>query len=150
AVACDVAALLGGRDILRREDGPAEADLRLRLEVLAEARRTGRPPRRGRGHDVHEGGCGRALRAAAHSRKALGVRRAAGGAGAAGSVAAVASPAGPGRARAGGAGRSLLRSGRGAALAESERLAHAEWIVAAELNGVGREGRILLAAPLEA
>jgi len=150
AVACDVAALLGGRDILRREDGPAEADLRLRLEVLAEARRTGRPPRRWRGHDVHEGGCGRALREAAHWRKALGVRVEAGDVDAAGFLLAFAFPDRLGRRRAGGAGRFLLRNGRGAALPESEPLAHAEWIVAAELNDVGREGRILLAAPLEA
>ncbi len=150
AVACDLAALLGGRDILRREDGPPEADLRLRLEALAEARRTGRPPRRWRGHEVHEGGCGRALREAAHWRKSLGVRVEAGDVEAAGLLLALAFPDRLGRRRAGGAGRFLLRNGRGATLPEAEPLAHVEWVVAAELNDVGREGRILLAAPLEA
>ena len=68
-VACDLAALLESRDILRREDGPAEADLRLRLEVLAEARHGG-PPRMA-SHAVHEVGAG-ARAEAAHWRKALG------------------------------------------------------------------------------
>lgn len=149
-VACDLAALLESRDILRREDGPAEADLRLRLEALAEARRTGRPPRTWRGHAVHEGGCGRALREAAHWRKALGVRIEAGDVEAAGMLLALAFPDRLGRKRPGGAGRFLLRNGRGATLPDSEPLAYEEWIVAAELNDIGREGRILLAAPLRA
>jgi len=149
-VACDLAALLESRDILRREDGPAEADLRLRLEVLAEARRTGRPPRTWRGHAVHEGGCGRALREAAHWRKTLGLRVEPGDVEAAGMLLALAFPDRLGRKRPGGTGRFLLRNGRGAALPESEPLAHEEWIVAAELNDIGREGRILLAAPLRA
>ena len=34
AVACDIAALLGERDVLRGEGGPPDADLRLRLEAL--------------------------------------------------------------------------------------------------------------------
>ncbi|HEX6938854.1 MAG TPA: ATP-dependent helicase HrpB [Longimicrobiales bacterium] len=150
AVACDAAALLGGRDILRRDDGPADADLRLRLEVLAEARRRGRPPRTWRGHAVHAGGCGRALREAAHWRGALGIREVAGDVEACGVLLGLAYPDRIGRRRPGGVGRFLLCNGRGATLPESEPLAHAEWIVAAELNDVGRDGRILLAAPLDA
>jgi ATP-dependent helicase HrpB len=41
-LACDVAALLGERDVLRGTDGPSDADLRLRLEAL---RATGRDAR---------------------------------------------------------------------------------------------------------
>ncbi|HEX7118398.1 MAG TPA: ATP-dependent helicase HrpB [Longimicrobiales bacterium] len=150
ALACDIAALLGGRDILRREDGPTDADLRLRLEALAEARRTGRPPGTWRGHAVHAGGCGRALREAAHWRGRLGVGVAAGAVEACGVLLGLAYPDRIARRRAGGEGRFLLRNGRGATVPVSEPLAHAPWIVAAELNDVGRDGRILLAAPLDA
>jgi ATP-dependent helicase HrpB len=46
-------------------------------------------------------------------------------------------------------GRFLLRNGRGAALAESDPLASSAYLVAAELDGQGRESRVYLAAPVE-
>ncbi len=46
-------------------------------------------------------------------------------------------------------GRFLLRNGRGAMLAVTDPLAHAEWIVAAQIDDAGREGRIMLAAALD-
>ena len=35
SLACDIAALLGERDVLRQDDGPRDADMRLRLDVMA-------------------------------------------------------------------------------------------------------------------
>ena len=46
-------------------------------------------------------------------------------------------------------GRFLLRNGRGATLPVTDPLAHAEWIVAAQIDDAGREGRIMLAAALD-
>ena len=46
-------------------------------------------------------------------------------------------------------GRFLLRNGRGATLPVADPLAHAEWIVAAQIDDAGREGRIMLAAALD-
>nr|MBA2243974.1 ATP-dependent helicase HrpB [Gemmatimonadota bacterium] len=51
--------------------------------------------------------------------------------------------------RPGQTGRFLLRNGRGAAFAEPQPLAEAAWLVAAELEGQGRESRIFLAAPVD-
>ncbi|MEP6589976.1 MAG: ATP-dependent helicase HrpB [Gemmatimonadota bacterium] len=47
------------------------------------------------------------------------------------------------------AGRFLLRNGRGATLPVTDALAHSPWIVAAQLDDAGRDGRILLAAALD-
>ena len=46
-------------------------------------------------------------------------------------------------------GRFLLRNGRGATLPTTDALAHADWIVAAQIDDAGRDGRILLAAALD-
>ena len=46
-------------------------------------------------------------------------------------------------------GRFLLRNGRGATLPVTDALAQAEWIVAAQIDDAGRDGRITLAASLD-
>ncbi len=46
-------------------------------------------------------------------------------------------------------GRFLLRNGRGATLPLADALAQAEWIVAAQIDDSGRDGRIALAAALD-
>jgi len=46
-------------------------------------------------------------------------------------------------------GRFLLRNGRGATLPLTDALAQAEWIVAAQIDDAGRDGRITLAASLD-
>ena len=46
-------------------------------------------------------------------------------------------------------GRFLLRNGRGATLPLSDPLAQAEWLVAAQIDDAGRDGRITLAAALD-
>ncbi|WP_420127816.1 ATP-dependent helicase HrpB [Longimicrobium sp.] len=143
-VACDLAALLGERDVFRRGDAPPDADLRLRLEALrdlATNRRVRTPA------DV---GALRRVRAESREwRRRLSIRGGDGDPSATGLLLALAYPDRIGQRRTGKPGRFLLRNGRGAALAESDPLASSAWIVAAELDGQGRESRVYLAAPVE-
>ncbi|HEU0298383.1 MAG TPA: ATP-dependent helicase HrpB, partial [Longimicrobium sp.] len=142
-VACDLAALLGERDVFRRGDAPPDADLRLRLEALRDAA----SGRRARG-PADAGVLHRVLADAREWRRRLRVRDE-GDASSAGLLLALAYPDRIGQRRAGKPGRYLLRNGRGAALAENDPLAASPYLVAAELDGQGRESRVHLAAPVE-
>ncbi|MBX6363711.1 MAG: ATP-dependent helicase HrpB [Gemmatimonadetes bacterium] len=164
-LAAELAALLGERDILRGDDSPPEADVRLRLEALrgAEARpsrsgagraaeRAGRPAADPdasfRGFVVDRGARERARAEAREWRRRLRVPPGDVASDEAGLLLAHAYPDRVGQRRPGQRGRFLLRNGRGASLPESEPLAAEEWIVAAQLEGRGRESRIFLAAPV--
>lgn len=147
-LACDLAAILSERDLLRAAPGARDVDLRLRMSVLH-----GDTGSLSSGLTVDA----RALREAA--RSAANWRRTLGGVDAGsptedprgdptGLLAAFAYPDRIGRAR-DAAGRYLLANGRGARFAEPQALAKAEFIVAAELDGAEREARIFRAAPLE-
>lgn len=130
-LACELAALLEERDLLR--EGAPDADLRTRVEAL----------RGGRGAD--EGTRRRVLAQAGEHRRALGV--AAGGeVEVCGLLLALAYPDRIGQGR--GGGRFLLRNGRGAVLPSAQGLWDAPYLVAAELEDQGVESRILLAAPV--
>jgi ATP-dependent helicase HrpB len=144
-LACDLAAILSERDLLRAAPGARDVDLRLRVGVL-NGDKGALPP----GLNVDA----RALREAA--RSAADWRRTLGNAGTgrfdaadpAGVLVALAYPDRIGRAR-DGSGRYLLANGRGARFGEPQALAKSEFIVAPELDGGDREARIFLAAPLE-
>ena len=147
-LACDLAAILSERDLLRAAPGARDVDLRLRVSVLAGGAGAS-PSALPSGLTVDA----RALREAA--RSAANWRRILGGADAAprgedftGLLVAFAYPDRIGRAR-DAAGRYLLANGRGARFAEPQALAKSEFIVAAELDGAEREARIFLAAPIE-
>lgn len=160
ALACDIAALLGERDILRGDGMPPDADIRLRLDALQHLAGGGpvRDVQHGAMLDV--GLARRVVTESATLRRQLGVGVGVGvGAGvketerdedAAGVALALAYPDRIGRARGddGGAGRFLLRNGRGAALTHAQSLSVAEYVVAADLDGGEREARIFLGAPL--
>ncbi|MEW5929707.1 MAG: ATP-dependent helicase HrpB [Gemmatimonadota bacterium] len=149
ALACDLAALLEERDPFRSDAGVPDADLRLRLEAL-------RDPRGGgvhRGHRVDAGALHRVRDAARHLRESLGIRgaqaaRPADETESAGLLLAFAYPDRIAQRRPGQPGRFLLRGGRGAVLEGAQALAGAPYLVAAELDGQGRESRVWLAAPL--
>jgi ATP-dependent helicase HrpB len=160
---CHLAALLGERDLLRRSGAPADADLRLRLEVL----RHGRQMRTIAGHDVHRGRLERALAEARALGRSLSVPRGARLAAAdierAGELLALAYPDRIARRRddsTGGpsgtvstpgsphAARYLLRNGRGAALAQGQSLAACAWVVVSDVGDRGREAHIYQAAPI--
>jgi ATP-dependent helicase HrpB len=143
-LACDLAAILSERDILRSSTGVRDADLRLRVAVL-----------RGDARDVPTGITvdSRAVNQARRSSErwqsdlALGRADSADPDECTGLLLAWAYPDRIGRARAEG-GRYLLTNGRGARFGEPQGLSKADLIVAAELDGAEREARIFLAAPL--
>ncbi len=150
-LACDLAAILGERDILRAGAGARDADLRLRVAVLRGDVRD-LPP----GISVDERAKAQAARSSAQWQRDFARQRTgvAGGGSvsadpheATGLLLAWAYPDRIGRSR-GGDGRYLLANGRGARFAEPQALSKSEFIVAAELDGAEREARIYLAAPL--
>jgi ATP-dependent helicase HrpB len=143
-LACDLAAILSERDILRASVGARDVDLRLRVAVLRGDVRD-LPP----GITVDSRAMTQAARSSGHWQRDF----TRGGADSAdphewtGILLAWAYPDRIGRAR-GEGGRYLLANGRGARFGEPQALAKAEFIVAAELDGADREARIFLAAPV--
>ena len=177
-LACDLAALLSERGVLRREAGAApDADLRLQVEAVQRARRDGARGATPQDHRLHPGRLRRTLEEARTLRRALGLPRdapmSAGNEAAAvehtGELLALAYPDRVGRRRAAGNAaeargrqrsvphsdaphpgtRYLLRNGRGAELPDRQSLARHEWIVASDLGDHGRDARIYQAAPIE-
>ncbi len=130
--ACELAALLTERDVLRRSDGVPDPDIRTRLDVLRGGteradvdrdalRRARAETRNCRGRDSAEVGAGLLLGFAYPDRIA--------------------------QQRRGQRGRYLLRNGVGAAL-DPGPLTGQDYLVAAGLEGKLRDSRILLAAPI--
>ena len=136
ALACEVAAILTDRDILRG-GATRESDLLLRVEALRD---------RARGHDVDQGALRQAQETAAQWRRQM--HESAGNSTEdlklLGVVLAYAYPDRIGRRRENST-RYLLSNGRGAILNEGDPLCTQEFIVAAHLDGA-REARIFLAA----
>ncbi|MFL5577001.1 MAG: ATP-dependent helicase HrpB [Gemmatimonadaceae bacterium] len=153
ALACDLAALLGERDVLRPAAPgapPPDADLRLRLELL---RAGGAAPAHLHGALVDRDALQRVRAQAAQWRRELGAPASRGAAAAddveaCGILLAYAYPDRVAQRRPGQGARFLLRNGLGAALAEGQALAAAPYLVAAELDGRRPESRIYLAAPV--
>jgi ATP-dependent helicase HrpB len=141
-LACELAVLLSERDLLGRADGPPDADLSSRLELL-----------RGSGDRL-----GVDQEAVRRARTEVRACRQSGGSGpsrpsggsppSAGLVLALAYPDRVAQRRPGGGGRFLLRNGMGARV-ESGPLAQEEFLVAAELDGRPTDGRILLALAVQ-
>jgi ATP-dependent helicase HrpB len=129
-LAAKLAVILAERDILRE----AGSDMALRIQALDS----------GRGVDP---GRLQFLRQALRRLQPDGADRAADD-DAIGQLLALAFPDRIGKRRAGGPARFLLRNGRGAVLADHDALAASAFLVAASLDGGGREARIFLAAPL--
>ncbi|MDX1548154.1 MAG: ATP-dependent helicase HrpB, partial [Rhodothermales bacterium] len=133
--ACDLAALLTERDVLRGRDGAPEADLRLRLEVLRHVRagRRGEPPS-AFGQDVDRRAVRRVLKVADHWRRRFGGQEPL-DAEAAGVLTAFAYPDRLAQRRAGTAGRFRLRNGRAAVFEGPQLLSEAPFVVAAHHDG---------------
>ena len=142
ATACIVAALVEERDILRRDPVRREADLRLRVAIVAGEGRADH-------HDVDRD----AVRRVRELRRAwctqLGVdARAAVDEDAVGRLLALAYPDRVARRRDGAGERYLLRNGLGAVLDDAGALTGSEFLAIAELDGRVPTSRIYLASPL--
>lgn len=147
-LACDLAALLNERDILRAEAAAPDADVRLRVEAL---RNYVAGDRRDafQGFRVDTAACRRIAAEAEQWKQALRLPAAdaGGGVDGCGVLLAFAYPDRIGQRRPN--GRFLLRNGRGAASHDVQPLAQTPYVVAAELDDHGAESRIHLAAPIE-
>jgi len=141
ATACDLAALLAERDILRGDGRAPDADARLRLAALRRER--------GAGYSIDHAALHRVTAEARDLRRQLGASPTDADDEAAGVLLALAYPDRIAQRRPGGGARYLLRNGRGAAFPEPQSLSEHPYLVAAELDDAGREGRIQLAAPVE-
>jgi len=141
-LACEIAALLAERDILRRDAAQHDADLRTRVDALRE---------RGRAGDVDRGRAERVRQEARALRRALPrtARDDADDPSRAGALVALAFPDRIAMRRPGEGARFLLRNGRGARLEQGGALARAPFLAIADLDGDPAESRVWLAAPLD-
>ena len=163
SLACDIAALLADRDVLRAESGPADADLRIRLDLM---RTEARGVDSSHGMRVDQGALRRARQQAREWRERLaglrtdgrGRMRATSASGetssddeidGAGLLLAMAYPDRIAQRRStDDGGRFLLRNGRGARLMMPQPLTSEPYIVIADLDDQRPESRIFLAAPV--
>jgi ATP-dependent helicase HrpB len=143
-VACDLAALLSERDVVRFEPGHSDADMRIRLDLLQASRN--KQPLAYPGAAVDFSAVRRVLRTADHLRRRLGCNRGENDAASIGRLLAWAYPERIARRRADGRGRFLLANGRGAYLDPAEALAAEQFLIAVELDGDRRNARIYRAA----
>jgi ATP-dependent helicase HrpB len=143
-LACELAAILSERDILRSAPSARDVDMRLRIQALRRGAGS-LPP----GISIDPRALSQATRSASLWQRQLtgSAPDSADPHTATGPLLALAYPDRVGRAR-DGSGRYLLANGRGARFGEPQALAKAEFLVAAEIDGAEREGRIFLAAPL--
>ena len=143
-LACELAAILSERDILRSPPSARDVDMRLRIQAMR--RGAGALPP---GISIDTRALSQATRSASlwQRQLAAGALDTADPHTATGPSLALAYPDRIGRAR-DGSGRYLLANGRGARFGEPQALAKSEFLVSAEIDGAEREGRIFLAAPL--
>ena len=144
-LACDIAAVLSERDILRAAPGNRDADMRLRAAVMRGDQRA-LPT----GIQVDARALAQAKRSAALWQRDIAPDSldTADAHMMTGLLLAFAYPDRIGRAR-DASGRYLLANGRGARFSEAQSLAKSEYLVAAEIDGAEREARIFLGAPLD-
>ncbi len=142
ALACDLAALLSERDLLRSGAGSdRDADIHSRLLVVLGEQ----------GGQVDRGALKHVERSARQWRQLLGVDTPTDRSrlSMAGVLLGFAYPDRIARRREGSDGRFLLANGRGARFAHSDRLAQADYLAVAQLEGGEGEACIVLAAELE-
>ena len=140
-LACEVAALLTERDILKMEQGEGDSDIRLRVEAL-------QGERANYGVIVDRTALERAKKAAEQLKKRLNILTETEDIDKTGILLAFAYPDRIAKRRPGGEGRYLLANGRGAFFPRPEPMSSEEYLVAASLDGKDRESRIFQAAPV--
>ncbi len=138
-LACDLAALLSERDILRRDRDAPNSDIKSRLQLLGQARAS-------QGKFPH---LGIVLKNAADLRRRFKVGKSDNyDIAQAGPVLSLAYPDRIGEKRQKNPKAYRLSGGRGAVLADNDKLVGEPYIVVADLDGKGRDARIQLAAPI--
>ena len=143
-VACDLAALLSERDVVRFDPGRTDADMRIRLDLVQAARR-----KRALAYPdatIDFSAVRRVVRTGDHLRRRMGGRPGEGDAAPIGRLLAWAYPDRVARRRSAGRGKFLLANGRGAVLDPVEPLAAEAFVIAVELDGNRRNARIYRAA----
>lgn len=147
-LACDLAAILTERDLLKIQQGKGDSDLRLRVEAF-------HGHRSGPGANIDRGALERAKKVSEQVKRQLDLIKVRGPLPMMGEdidkiglLLAFAYPERIGKRRGDGEGRYLLANGRGAFLHKHDPLSSEEYIVAANLDGGDSESRILLAAPV--
>jgi ATP-dependent helicase HrpB len=143
-IACDMAALLGERDVVRFDPGQQDADIGIRID-LVQALRHNRPLA-GQGATIDHAALRRVIRVADRLRRQMGCQADDGHPVSIGRLLGWAYPDRVARRRPGARGKFLLSNGRGAYLDPVSPLAATEFIVAVELDGERREARIFRAA----
>ena len=144
-LACDVAALLSERDVLRAAAGPIDADLALRIDLLRRDAAAVIPA----GADLDRD----ALRRVRTEADRLARQLRAGdddpdAAASLGALLALAYPDRVAQRRSGSRARFVLRNGRGAELHGAQSLSESPYIVAAELDDQRPESRVFVAASI--
>jgi ATP-dependent helicase HrpB len=142
--ACDLAALLSERDVVRFDPGRTDADMRIRLDLVQAARH--KRPLAYPDATVDISAVRRVVRAADHLRRRLGCSVSECDVASIGRLLAWAYPDRIARLRPAGRGKFLLANGRGAVLDPVEPLAAEAFLVAVELDGDRRNARIYRAA----
>jgi ATP-dependent helicase HrpB len=142
--ACDLAALLSERDVVRFETGHSDADMRIRFDLLQALRNQQQPVYPDATVDFRA--VRRALQTADDLCRRLDCHRGDNDAASIGRLLAWAYPDRIARRRANGRGKFLLANGRGVYLDPAEPLAAEQFLVAVELDGDRRNARIYRAA----
>ncbi|MBE7638148.1 ATP-dependent helicase HrpB [Sneathiella sp. P13V-1] len=135
-LACDLAALLSERDILKPNEGARSADIRLRLNLLNKARDSG----------SNNPAVKQVLRNADDLRRRFSLGKGKSDPSLAGVILAFAYPDRIGELRKGKKTSYRLSGGRGVQLDEGDPMAGEPYMVVADLDGKGREARIYLGA----
>lgn len=143
ALACEVAALLGERDVLQGPPGWRNTDLRLRVEALHGV------TEHAQGATVNRALCRHIDQVAAQWKRRLGIGTSRPESlDVLGLLLAFAYPDRVARRQPGVDRRYLLAGGRGVSFAHEDPLAREEYLVAAQVEDSGQWPRILLAAPI--
>ena len=144
-LACEVAALLSERDLIRGTLGPIDADLRLRIDALRRDDAFAPPAGAYVDHDAVR----RARNDADRLARQLGVSlRPSSSLDSLGVLIALAYPDRVAQRRTGSRSRFVLRNGRGGELHGAQALAEEPYLATAELDDQRPESRIFLAAPI--
>ncbi|WP_134683331.1 ATP-dependent helicase HrpB [Brevibacillus migulae] len=139
ALACDLAALLGERDLLQGENRLADIDIELRVEALQGTGSAGEKLR------VDQAALRRIRQESSQLKRQLGIEAdESGDLADCGLLLAFAFPDRIAQRRED--GRYLLSNGRGSVLPQGQRLGQESYLVAIELDDQGADSRILLAA----